>query len=413
MYKLFAALVVILLSGCAAQQYDNNRLAESLQFQPPTIVLEQLQKTKPASRDKVQFQLNMGYLQFITGDFASAIITLNDAKQGMKALSATSISENIGAGAVSETLRQYSGYPTDRVMVHNILALSYLFSGQIYDARVEILQSEVAIKALMDNDQNGQLASAHLLGGIIYELLGEYSNALISYKDAADTIKKRSMNLPVGLKQALVRVTYQLGATEQYRQYQQQFPEIGSSNTNANNQVFVLYFDGVVSHKVESSVIVPSTNAQQIIRISMPAYPNNNKPFKYIQVSDTTQSSTSQVIEDVDLLVREDLAKDYPSILLLTSTRAIAKYQLVRNAQKQDPLIGLLANLVTVVSENADLRSWNMLPATIQFAYLTPKENSIMVNKGHGIQESIDTSGGRKHVLLINGLSNAVFHYQQ
>jgi len=413
MYKLFAALVVILLSGCAAQQYDNNRLAESLQFQPPTIVLEQLQKTKPASRDKVQFQLNMGYLQFITGDFASAIITLNNAKQGMKALSATSISENIGAGAVSETLRQYSGYPTDRVMVHNILALSYLFSGKIYDARVEILQSEVAMKALMDDDQNGQLASAHLLGGIIYELLGEYSNALISYKDAADTIKKRSMSLPVGLKQALVRVTYQLGATEQYRQYQQQFPEIASSNTNANNQVFVLYFDGVVSHKVESSVIVPSTNAQQIIRISMPAYPNNNKPFKYIQVSDTTQSSTSQVIEDVDLLVREDLAKDYPSILLLTSTRAIAKYQLVRNAQKQDPLIGLLANLVTVVSENADLRSWNMLPATIQFAYLTPKENSIMVNKGHGIQESIDTSGGRKHVLLINGLSNAIFHYQQ
>ena len=413
MYKLFAALVVILLSGCAAQQYDNNRLAESLQFQPPTIVLEQLQKTKPASRDKVQFQLNMGYLQFITGDFASAIITLNNAKQGMKALSATSISENIGAGAVSETLRQYSGYPTDRVMVHNILALSYLFSGKIYDARVEILQSEVAMKALMDDDQNGQLASAHLLGGIIYELLGEYSNALISYKDAADTIKKRSMGLPVGLKQALVRVTYQLGATEQYRQYQQQFPEIASSNTNANNQVFVLYFDGVVSHKVESSVIVPSTNAQQIIRISMPAYPNNNKPFKYVQVSDTTQSSTSQVIEDVDLLVREDLAKDYPSILLLTSTRAIAKYQLVRNAQKQDPLIGLLANLVTVVSENADLRSWNMLPATIQFAYLTPKENSIMVNKGHGIQESIDTSGGRKHVLLINGLSNAIFHYQQ
>ena len=175
----------------------------------------------------------------------------------------------------------------------------------------------------------------------------------------------------------------------------------------------MLYFDGVVSHKVESSVIVPSPNAQQIIRISMPAYPTNNKPFNYIQVSDNKQSSTSQVIEDVDLLVREDLAKDYPSILLLTSTRAIAKYQLVRNAQKQDPLIGLLANLVTVVSENADLRSWNMLPATIQFAYLTPNTNSVMINKGHGVQERIDISGGRKHVLFVNGLSNTVFHYQQ
>ena len=213
------AFFVILLSGCAGNQHDNNRLAESLQFQSPKIILEQLKKNKPASRDKAQYHLNVGYLQFITGDFSNAIITLSNAKQEMLALNATSISENIGAGAVSETLRQYSGYPTDRVMVHNILALSYLFSGQIYDARVEILQSEVAMKALADDDiKNGQLASAHLLGGIIYELLGEYSNALISYKDAADMMNKRNMSLPIGLKQALVRVSYQLGATEQYRQ---------------------------------------------------------------------------------------------------------------------------------------------------------------------------------------------------
>ena len=414
MYKLFAAIIVLLLSGCAAQQHDNNRLAESLQFQPPTIILQQLQKTKPASRDKVQFQLNVGYLQFITGDFTSAITTLNNAKKEMAALSATSITENVGAGAVSETLRQYSGYPTDRVMVHNILALSYLFSNQIYDARVEILQSELAMKALTKDDlKNGQLASADLLGGITYELLGEYSNALISYKNAADMLDKRGITFPLGLKQALLRVSYKLGATQQYRGYQQQFPTLPLPSNSVDKQVFVLYFDGVVSHKIETSVIVPSSNVQQIIRISMPAYPNNNKPFNYIQISDNKQSTTSEVIEDVDLLVRDDLAKDYPSILLLTSTRAIAKYQLVREAQKQDPLVGFLVNLMTVISENADLRSWNMLPASIQFAYLNPTDNKVIIHNSNGWQQKVDISSGRQHVLLVNAVSNNVFHYQQ
>ena len=414
MYKLFAAIIVLLLSGCAAQQYDNNRLAEELQFQPPTIILQALQKTKPASRDKVQFQLNIGYLQFISGDFNSAIKTLNNAKKEMASLAATSITENIAAGAVSETLRQYSGYPTDRVMVHNILALSYLFSNRIYDARVEILQSELAMKALANNDlKNGQLASAHLLGGITYELLGEYSNALISYRNAADTMSRRDIAFPIGLKKALLRVSYKLGATEQYNQYQQQFPTLPLPNRHAHNQLFVLYLDGVVSHKIETSVIVAGGHGRQIIRISMPAYPRHNRPFNYIQIGDNRQSTISQVVEDVDLLARDDLAKEYPSILLLTSTRAIAKYQLVREAQKQDPLVGLLVNLATVISENADLRSWNMLPASIQFAYLTPNEDEVLIDKANGMQQKVDISGGRQHVLLVNGLSNDVFHYQQ
>jgi len=414
MAKFFVVMLVVLLSGCAAQQYDNNRLSESLLTQPATVVLQQLQKNKPSLRDKVQYQLNVGYLQFITGDFKRAITTLNNAKQDMAALSATSISENITSGLISETLRQYSGYPTDKVMVHNILALSYLFSNQIYDARVEILQSQVAMKALAQGDsKSGQLSSANLLGGIIYELLGEYSNALISYQNAADLITKSSLIVPISVKKALLRVSYKLGATAQYNQYKQQFPELPLPTGKSNKQVFVLYLDGVVSHKIEASVIVPSSNAEQLIRISIPTYSQNKRVFTSIEVSDNKQSNKTHVIEDIEQLVRDDLAKDYASILLLTSTRAIAKYQLVRKAEKQSPLIGLIANIATVVSENADLRSWNMLPASIQFAYLAEDGNQVIIDKANGAQQKVNLSTGKQHVLLVDELSNNVFHYQQ
>ena len=351
MYKFVFLLIFSLLSGCAAHQRENIRLADLLQTQNPQLILDELQKIQPVARDAVQFHLNVGFLQFINGDFQSAIKTLTLAKQQMAKLEATSISENIGAGSISEAVRSYSGYPTDRVMVHNILALSYLFSNDVYAARVEVLQAELVMKKLAEKDsESGQLASANLLGGVIYELLDEQSNALISYRDAAQIMEKRGLNLPLGLKQALLRISFKMGLKEQYLAYQKKFPGVSSVNTESKNntQLFALYFDGVVSHKIENSIMVPNPNFNQFIRISMPAYPAANKSMGYVKINQENDQVVSEMVEDVDLLAREDLAKDYASILLLTTSRAIVKYQLVNSAQKQDPLWGGIVNILTV-----------------------------------------------------------------
>jgi hypothetical protein len=414
MYKFLFLFIFTLISGCAVRQQENNSLAELLHTQTPQQVLQQLQESEPADRDLLQFHLNVGFLQFVTGDFRNAITTLSLAKQEMAELQATSISENIEAGTLSELLRSYSGYPTDRVMVHNILALSYLFNNEIYEARVEILQAELAMKKLLEKDDiNGQLASVYLLSGVVYELLDELSNALISYKDAAEIMNKRGITLPLGLKQALLRVSLNLGAKEQYEAYQAQFPELSLPDLNNSNQVFVFYFDGVVSHKIQNSLIVPAHNLDRLIRISMPAYPPLNKLIGYAKIIQEKSQLLSELVDDVEVLVREDLAKEYPSILLLTTTRAVAKYQLVKNVQKQDPLVGFLVNIGTVLTEEADLRSWNMLPANIQFAYLEPVENELLIDNGSNSLKTIAIAGGTKHVLLINSLSKQIFHYQQ
>ena len=414
MCKFFFLIIFVLLSGCAAQQQENNHLADLLNTQHPQAILQQLQENKPADRDRVQFQLNMGFLQFITGDFQGAISTLSAAKKEMEDLAATSVTENIGAGTINETLRSYSGYPTDKVMVHNILALSYLFANHVYDARVEMLQSELAMKALAEKDQvTGQLASANLLGAIIYELLDEQSNAFISYKDAADIIEKRGMALPLGLKQALLRVSFKLGAQTQYLAYQQQFSTLPAPQKGNQKQLFVLYFDGVVSHKIENSIVVPSLGANQLIRISMPTYPRLHKHFSSANIITNQSQQRSEVVDDVDTLVRDDLEKEYASILLLTTTRAVTKYQLVKKVQDQSPLLGLIMNIATIASEDADLRSWNMLPANIQFAYLEPQNNEVMIDSNNTSLQKIDITGGTKHVVLMSSLSNNIFHYQQ
>lgn len=407
-------LIVFVISGCSTSQHDNNHLSELLSFQNPQMVLQKLQETPPAERDLVQYNLNIGFLKFINGDFEGAISTLSFAKQQMTELSQTSISENVGAGTINENLRSYSGYPTDRVMIHNILALSYLFHDEVYEARVEMLQSELAMQKLDDkNSTNGQLASAHLLAGIIYELLDELSNALISYRDSADIINKRGTNLPLGLKQALLRVSFKLGSKEQYSVYQQQFPGLPVPNGGKESQLFALYFDGVVGHKIQNTLIVPTHNIGQYTRISMPFYPQINKQMSSMQLINNQFQTRSEVVENVDFLVRDDLDKEYSSILLLTTTRAITKYQLVKEAQKQDPLLGAIFSVASILTEDADLRSWNMLPSNIQFAYMEPTTTEVFIESNNLPMQTINIMDGTKNVLLLNSLTNNVFHYQQ
>ncbi|MCG6201323.1 COG3014 family protein [Psychromonas antarctica] len=410
MYKGFILILCLIISGCAGQQQANNELANLLYNQDPQRVLDKLQVSEPAKRDFAQFHLNLGLLQFMTADFKSAIATLSLAKREMAVLAASSVSENIGAGSVNETLRSYSGYPTDRVMVHTILALSYLFNNDIDGARVEVLQADIAMKKLTEQHAlNGQLASAHLLAGIIYELLDEQSNALISYRNAADIIQQRGLVLPLGLQQALLRNSFKLGAEEQYAAYKKQFPSLATPTNNNKSQVFALYFDGVVSSKIQRSIVVPSLNGEQLIRISMPDYPAKSAPIEQAVID----LQRTQLVENIDSLVRDDLSKEYPSILLLTTTRAIAKYQLVKKADQEDSLFAALINLVTLLTEVADLRSWNMLPATIQFAYIETPESELLIDSRYNVSKKVTIKKGTKNIFLINSLSNNIFHYQQ
>ncbi|MEH6453143.1 MAG: hypothetical protein V7782_08910 [Psychromonas sp.] len=414
MYKIVFVVLVTLLTGCAGQQYQSTGLANSLQSQSPEVILEKAKKNVPESRDYVQYYLNLGYLQLLSNDFQGSIDSFTLAKKEMAVLEATSVTENIGAGTVSEVLRSYSGYPTDRVMVHNMLALSYLFNDDIYAARVEMLQADVSMKKLYNGkDQYAQLASTHLISAIVYEILDEESNALISYRNAAETIEQEGLPLPLGVKQALLRMSYNLGATQQYDEYKKKFSYLPQPTKNTKKQVFTLYFDGVVSNKIQKTVVVPNHDREQLIRISMPAYPQKGSAVGRAKVAFSDQKISTEVVESVDKLVRDDLGKEYPSILLLTTTRALAKYELVKKGHEQDALIGVLLNIATVITEVADLRSWNVLPSNIQFAYSETSDDMIMLDSSKLVANKIDISGASKHLILMSSTSNKVFHYQQ
>ncbi len=401
--------------GCAQQQQQESfQLANLLYSQEPQTVLKQLQKSEPSERSSAQFHLNIGMVYLLSGHFHDAIDILTLAKREMAVLEAASVSENFAAATISETLRNYSGYPTDKVMVHTMLAFSYLFNNDIDGARVEVLQADVAMKKLANRQELlGQLASAHLLSAVIYEMLDEQSNALISYKFAADIIKQRGYALPLGLKKSLLRMSFKIGDQAQYNQYRKQFANLALPTENSKSRIFAFYFDGIVSHKIQKSLMVPVDDGEQVIRISVPSYPVKNYPLKRANLVLKEQQANTELVEDVEGIVRDDLSDDYPSILLMTTARALSKYKLVDTSNDVEPLLGLIVNMATLLTEIADLRSWNTLPSNIQFTYLETNENGVSVQNNGDAIKVVPIEKGSQNILLINGLSNSVFHYQQ
>ena len=70
-------------------------------------------------------------------------------------------------------------------------------------------------------------------------------------------------------------------------------------------------------------------------------------------------------MEDVENIAIETFNAQRTGILLRTLLRAVGKYLLYREANKQHEALGILANLAGVVTEQADTRSWQTLPNQI------------------------------------------------
>lgn len=423
---LLTALLTVLLQSCAVQQEKVNSLAERLELSTPEATLSTLQLVTPPERDRGQYLLNTGLLKSITGDFEGANRDLQEAKDILNALQATSVSENLGAAVVNETLRSYDSSASERVLLHELLSINYLMLNDLDAARVEVLQADVVMKELAREDEPfGQLASAHYIAGLIYELGGEIDNAMISYRKAANLMTLRNMPIPPALTSSLLSLSQRLGLDQENIEYREQFiPQFtpaAKASAEDTAEIIVIYWDGVVTSKRGNtiSVWVPSLN--QAVSLALPYYPPPNYVENRFDLQIAGQYHRTETIEDIEALLREDLDDEAAAIHAMTLARMVSKYQLVKGTQDQDNLLGLFMNIFAVLSESADIRSWNMLPSTMQFArfsvpageYSLPYPYYAKSPQEGSTEARLAVSNGEKIVLFVPGLSQRIFSYTQ
>ena len=372
-------IFVVAASGCASYAYKFQPIERALAAHQPDVALTALdQAYAPSGADAPLYFLNKGMLLRLNKCYADSNTAFESAQRLMDKLESVSLTEQTSAFLVNDTVHGYEGEDFEKVLLHLYKALNYLDLQQPYEARVEALQVDVKIRELNSGTTGAALteeAFARYLSGIIYENLGELSDAMIAYRRAYEAFglykKKYNVALPESLKYALLRLAERQGLEDELKTYRAEFsinnwPSVASRE--ANGELVLTLHSGLVALKGEVASHALDPGSARLIRIALPVYRPRNATVTQARLRVGDQTVRLDLVEDVNTLAIKSLESHMAAITARTVARAAIKYRMAREADKRDPAMGLLVNLAGAIAEQADTRSWSSLPAQIQLA---------------------------------------------
>ena len=372
---LLLILAMLLLSACATYSERVNDVYLQLSQQQPAAALQALDKAKGPRRDRLAYLLNRAILLRMTQDYTASNAALEQAKRLIDEYSPISISEQVGALAVSETLTSYDGEPHEQVLVHLYAALNYLELGQLDEARVEALQVNLLLQTFADKHKNvyAEDPFADYLTAMIYEELGEWSDAMIAYRDAYKTYQRLAgplgLSMPDYLKHDLLRLSQRMGLNDEYRQYQEQFgDDSGLTFTELEQQgelVFILH-NGLAPTKEQRGSRAIDAASGRLVSIALPVYISNYMHATRAEARIDDRQLALADMTDIEAMARKTLEAEIPMLTARAVARAVLKDNAVRRVEEdKGPMAGLIANIAAAATEVADTRSWWTLPHDI------------------------------------------------
>ena len=294
---------------------------------------------------------------------------------------------DIGSFLVNDKTRRYDGQDYEKVMLSTNLTLSHIMQGNYGDARVEMKKTterEKLIESFREKEydqlqddakkqevtasvkdmkgypmaeldapevtslKNGfQNAFAHYLAGYFFEVTGESSLAEPGYRNA--------VQLAPGSRIA------QAGLRDVGRR---------KPGPKESDVLFVIESGFAPSWKsITVPIPIPRGNGQMVITpLSFPLLKAENPGFVPPTLNVAGKKLPVETLSNIDAMGRRLLKDQMPSILLRTVIRAALKSVAQEQANKGGMVIGLIANVATTLTEQADDRSWRTLPERISVA---------------------------------------------
>ncbi|WP_455210692.1 COG3014 family protein [Kaarinaea lacus] len=393
-------LFVLSLSGCASYSYSFNAVEHAIVEQKPDQALAVLEKLhKQGSFFKkadVLYLLNKAMVLRMQQQYEASNQAFEQAKLLIEQYDAFSLTEQAGSFMFNDATRAYMGEPFEQVLLHLYAALNYLELGKPDDARVEALQVDQRLQRLNSKIKNPvytEDAFVRYLTGIIYEQLGEYSNAMIACRKAYEAYQKYQthfgVHAPESLQQALLRLSKQQGLDDEYRRYQQAFNEqekVSVYQRRDFGELVLVVNSGLAPVKREEGVTTIVPTSGQLVRVAVPKYMARADNLRGINVRAINRDSNSEVqskgelVQDIDNIAFKTLEAEMPTILARSAARVVTKYQVTRELSRQDNALGILSNVFNILTERADTRSWLTLPKTIHLVRIALEPGTYDIN---------------------------------
>jgi len=381
-WRAATAAALLFLSGCAAYHERMAQVDEALAHGQPDKALEVLDSDgrEAGGQDYPLYLLNRAMILRQRGDLEGAILALSEAARLTEEAAVISVSEQAAAATINEGRRSYAGAPYERRLIHVFLALSYLELGRLEEARVEALQIDLVSKALAEQGEPDD-PFARWLAGMIYEALGEWSDARIAYDKAlaayTDEESPYALPPPRQLQRDLVRATRAVGLADEARRLRERFalpdddPALDPQAYARQGELLFFYLDNLAPLWRETNTLVHATADGHLVRIALPYAVPRPSPVSRARVRADDREATAEQAEDIARLSVHHLEREMPKLVARAIVRAVAKEKAVDKVQQEGgAVLGLMMNIATIASERADTRSWSLLPDNVRVARL-------------------------------------------
>lgn len=329
------------------------------------------------------------------------------AARKIEDLYTTSISKQAAAILTSDNVIPYEGEDFEKALIHVYGALNYAFNGQRDDALVEARRVEQKLQVLNDQrkkegrqNQYSEDAFIRWLSGCFYETDGDdqaANDALISYRKALDAYEKSytpkyATPVPRLVLSDMLRVAEKLGFSDDAARIKKSYPNTQyDKEARGKGSVVFLHFNGESPYKVDKSWEAITPDAK-VVRVAYPEYHSKTKRIVGAELKVGGVTVRTELFEDINAIAVSNLEDHMGRIKAKMIARALAKYAAAKIAEESTKaatkdetagfLVGLAASIAGAATEQADKRSWLMLPSSIDVAKVAvpPGEHPVTVS---------------------------------
>lgn len=431
---LYGAAILVLsvsLQSCSTYNMKTADIQQEMvtgQFKKAVSLIES-NKFLKKKRNRLLYLLEKAKMEHLQGNynesnkiFEEAYILIDDEINTSAGQAATAVFTNPMAAP-------YKGEDFEKVTIHYYMALNYFLLGKPDEALVEAKRINIKLLELNDKYKNNknkytQDAFSQILQGIIYESTGDINNAFIAYRNAEIIYTDNNgsyygVAMPEQLKNDILRTAYQLGFKQEYNEYLKKFdvaanyiPAVSPPSEAiifwenglgpAKDQIVLtasgaggLFYASYMDEGYVQDILIPiplGTDLGYINAIAIPKYTKRSSYYGSASVVVNGKEQYLQTVQDFYPIARQCLKDRMLRETVNIATRFAAKkggslllQEIARQTMGKDgaDLVRLGADAAGAITEKADTRNWQSLPATISYARipLEQGDNKVTLKK--------------------------------
>jgi len=429
------------------------------------------------SNNALLYHMDLGVLYHYAGQYDSSIAELSKAVAVQEDLFAKSVSNEAFALVTNDNSRPYRGKPHEIVLLHQFLAFDYLALGKFDDALVEVRQTQLYLDELKRKagpTGKGYVDDGmfRYLSALVYQAAGQKDDAAISMYQAV----KAYRNGPVTLPASVTRGAYAfLKAQDRDNDIQELKldgtppPQAGGSiapadvggaeivvvgeagrapaldqsvywGTYARDGLLVLHYHDAKGNEVTQALPAPGLPASELakaargrrtrsgttfhVKFALPEVKEVKSGTRFFSVAGEAAPTPvkTEPLTDLHPLMESYLEENHAAMLTRTVVRVVLRTIAAQETKDaisgSNPLLNLLFNVGTDVLadqlEQADTRTWFLLPRTIQVARIPVKPGihslTIQAHDANGnplathLFDNVEVKPGEKKFLFFTSL---------